>query len=220
MEDLLAAAGLSKAWVNRLGDALRDRDPTDEDIVAFDRYREVFKPALEAVVAAIRQVHAGRVTDRQKTIWSTVAKLRRGTIRLARMQDVAGCRIVVASIAEQDAVVGALLSSHADWRLHDRRKNPSSGYRAMHIVAIERGLPVEVQVRTPLQHRWAELSEAWDRRHEGVKYGRGPLSVLDTLAALSQLIQAFEEGRDLLGEYDRVQAMLLEVIEASFPPTE
>jgi ppGpp synthetase/RelA/SpoT-type nucleotidyltranferase len=42
----------------------------------------------------------------------------------------------------------------------DRRAKPSHGYRAVHVVVRESGLPVEVQVRTELQHSWTELSES------------------------------------------------------------
>ncbi len=46
---------------------------------------------------------------------------------------------------------------------------------AVHVVVREVGLPVEVQVRTDLQHVWAELSEKLaDAFGSQLKYGGGP----------------------------------------------
>src|SRR6266704_1936073 len=62
------------------------------------------------------------------------------TIRLTQIQDIAGCRIVTPDII-------------------DRRDTPSHGYRAVHVIVRHSGKLVEIQVRTALQHLWAELSE-------------------------------------------------------------
>jgi ppGpp synthetase/RelA/SpoT-type nucleotidyltranferase len=54
----------------------------------------------------------------------------------------------------------------------DRRAQPSHGYRAVHVVVSQGGWPVEVQVRTELQNRWALLVERFaDRWGQQVKYG-------------------------------------------------
>jgi ppGpp synthetase/RelA/SpoT-type nucleotidyltranferase len=74
------------------------------------------------------------------------------------MQDIAGCRVVVPDIPAQDRVI-ARLDQMFDATVIDRRVKPSNGYRAVHVVVREVGLPVEVQVRTDLQHVWAESSE-------------------------------------------------------------
>nr|WP_269461105.1 hypothetical protein [Actinoplanes derwentensis] len=56
----------------------------------------------------------------------------------------------------------------------DRRKEPSFGYRAVHVVLFVERLPVEVQVRTDLQHRWAEVIEKLgDRWGRGLRHGDG-----------------------------------------------
>ena len=54
------------------------------------------------------------------------------------------------------------------------------------------GLPVEIQVRTQLQHVWAELSEKLaDRYGMDVKYGGGPEAIYAHLAPASDLIAQF-----------------------------
>jgi Region found in RelA / SpoT proteins len=56
----------------------------------------------------------------------------------------------------------------------DRRAVPSHGYRAVHVVVNVEGRPIEVQVRTSLQHLWAELSEkVSDIINPAIKYGSG-----------------------------------------------
>jgi len=42
----------------------------------------------------------------------------------------------------------------------------SSGYRVVHIIVRYDGLPAEMQIRTQLMHRWAQLSEGLQALHE------------------------------------------------------
>jgi len=76
----------------------------------------------------------------------------------------------------------------------DRRDIPSHGYRAVHIIAVISGKPVEVQVRTSLQHLWAEVSEkSSDVLDPTIKYGGGTDSWRSILTGLSELVASYEE---------------------------
>src|SRR5207247_2523827 len=86
-------------------------------------------------------------------------KLLRETIRLTQIQDIAGCRLIVDGIADQDAVTSALSRLFDNAIVVDRRDKPSHGYRAVHVIVSYSNRPVEIQVRTSLQHLWAEFSE-------------------------------------------------------------
>jgi len=56
----------------------------------------------------------------------------------------------------------------------DRRKKPSFGYRAVHVVVATSSRLIEVQVRTQFQHMWAEISEKYaDELGPEIKYGVG-----------------------------------------------
>jgi len=145
---------------------------TESDLRALSEYRACFFSAYLHVFATIRAqldvVPTGRPS---KSTSSIVEKLRRESIRLTKMQDVAGLRIVVPLVVHQDESVGAIQRLFATTTIVDRRRMPGNGYRAVHIIVFEAGVPVEVQVRTTLQHLWAELSEKYaDPEDPAVKY--------------------------------------------------
>jgi ppGpp synthetase/RelA/SpoT-type nucleotidyltranferase len=94
-----------------------------------------------------------------KSTISLVAKLRRECIRLSQVQDMAGCRVVTPDLAEQDRVIDSLRAHFPEATVVDRRVRPSHGYRAVHVIVRHAGKPIEIQVRSALQHLWAELSE-------------------------------------------------------------
>jgi putative GTP pyrophosphokinase len=118
-------------------------------------------------------------------------------MRLTQMQDIAGCRIVVTDALEQDRLI-AQPREMFEVTIIDRRASPSHGYRAVHVVVKVGNLPVEVQVRTELQHAWAELSEKMaDVYGIALKYGGGPVSIRSILDAYSSLISVFEQSLEL-----------------------
>ena len=103
------------------------------------------------------------------------------------MQDIAGCRIVVADMENQNTLAAKLSVLFIDAVTSDRRGKPSHGYRAIHIIVHHAGRTVEIQVRTQLQHLWAEHSEKLaDKFGIAVKYGGGPEDIRQQLEALSK----------------------------------
>ena len=132
-----------------------------------------------------------------KSTPAIVDKLCRSSMRLTQMQDIAGCRVVVPDIPAQDWVI-ARLDQMFDATVIDRRVKPSNGYRAVHVVVREVGLPVEVQVRTDLQHVWAESSEKLaDAFGSQLKYGGAPKEIRELLDDFSKMIGDFEQHLDM-----------------------
>lgn len=128
-----------------------------------------------------------------KSTTSIAEKLRRESIRLTQMQDIAGCRVVVADVAAQDRVVRHLVQRFPRHAVIDRRGKPSHGYRAVHVVVTSDGNQVEIQVRTVLQHQWAELSEKWsDVLDPSIKYGGGDEETRTFLSRMAALVAAVE----------------------------
>ena len=166
---------ISRTKIDNLGDRLRSGAPTREDLVLLDEFRLSFEPGYEYVVAKLRQLKLSPTGRPAKSTQSVIGKLMRESTRLSQMQDIAGCRIVVDSIAQQDRIIASLHAVFRESTTYDRRGTSSHGYRAVHVVARASSVPVEIQIRTALQHAWAELSEKIaDVFDPLVKYGGGP----------------------------------------------
>jgi putative GTP pyrophosphokinase len=159
-----------------------------------DSYRRSFADSYENVVGRIRGQLALEPTGRPaKSTTSIIDKLQRESIRLSQMQDIAGCRLTVADIGVQDEVVAQLKGLFRTVTIVDRRQHPSHGYRAVHIIIDDSGKFVEVQIRTSLQHLWAELSEKLSDVVDGaIKYGGGDEYALLLLNRMSYHIMKLE----------------------------
>lgn len=185
---------ISKSQIDRLGERLKKGKIEDDDLRLLDQYRRSYTEAYDAVVGAISGDLSLAPTGRPaKSTPSIVDKLRRESIRLTQIQDIAGCRIVVADIASQNASVQSLQGLCEDVIIVDRREKPSHGYRAVHVIVRYSEKTIEVQVRTKLQHQWAELSERLsDIFDPALKYGEGEENLRDGLLYLSQAVAIFE----------------------------
>src|SRR5258706_8810723 len=137
---------ISKTQIDQLGLRLRQDDViTEADLRMLDEYRLSFGAAYESIVRTIRDELGQNPTGRPaKTIPSIVEKLRRQNTRLSQIQDIAGCRILVEGIVDQDRVVSVLSAQFPDARCDDRRVKPSHGYRAVHVVGSHGGKLVEI----------------------------------------------------------------------------
>jgi GTP pyrophosphokinase len=142
-----------------------------------------------------------------KSTSSVVDKLKRESIRLSQIQDIAGCRLIAKDMAAQDAAVAILKATFPEASVVDRRMNPSYGYRAVHIIVTTGGRNIEIQVRSKLQHLWAEFSEKLsDVVDPKVKYGGGPEALSRMLAEISGAIaevEAMEAPYRMLGKARR-----------------
>lgn len=165
-----------------------------------DGYRWAFEPAYRQAIEAVQAEVGLSPTGRPgKSTGAIVAKLRRETIRLSQIQDIAGCRVVVPTLKDQDRIaplLSARLAALGLVKKQDRRHRPSHGYRAIHLIVRINGKPVEIQIRTTLQHLWAEISEILADVHGNeVKYGgevQGQPGIREALDTFSELIAAIE----------------------------
>ena len=200
----------SKSEIDRIGDRLRDEQVESGILEKLDAYRESFDAAYQEVVDRIREELKVAPTGRPgKSIPSIIHKLSRESIRLSQMQDIAGCRIVVVDIPDQNVAVRLLTELFRDVTVVDRRVRPSHGYRAVHVIARIGGLAVEIQVRTDLQHLWAEYSEILaDKIDKEVKYGGGPAAVRDLLVTGSGLVERLESISDTAAPGSREEERL------------
>lgn len=201
---------LSKTQIDRLGDRLKRGNIGEADLRLLDQYRRSFSEAYEIVVGKIRGELGLEPTGRPaKSTTSISDKLRRESIRLTQIQDIAGCRLIVTDIAKQGDVVRSLQSLFEYTNVSDRRGKPSHGYRAVHVIVNFLGKMIEIQVRTSLQHLWAELSEKLsDVIDPAIKYGGGAEKIQALLATASDLVINNEKGEKLAEEGERELANL------------
>lgn len=137
----------------------------------------------------------GLSVGRIKRMDSIRKKMTRGTTNLFRMQDLAGCRAVMADMDGVNAIVAQFQTDRLK-RTNDYIANPKpDGYRSAHMIVQfqEDGhgrhyhnQTLEVQVRTKLQHAWATAVEAvGSMRNEDMKAGQGDARWLRLMALMS-----------------------------------
>ena len=185
---------ISKTQIDRLGERLKKGSLNESDLRTLDDYRKSFGSAYKEVVREIHEQLKLDPTGRPaKSTSSIIEKLKRESIRLSQMQDISGCRIVVNNVLEQDKVVVSLQRIFSITSIVDRRIRPSFGYRAVHVIVEIMEKSVEVQVRTELQHAWAELSEKFsDQIDPAIKYGGGDEAIQTKLFVSSQVLELSE----------------------------
>jgi hypothetical protein len=171
----------SRGRVNDAGDLLAGTDPSPDQInlalAVLNNWRSSHSFPLNTIQMGLRgkaqSVYASAlVVQRLKRTTSIVTKLRRFRgMKLARMQDIGGCRAVVRSVGEVRRVHDTYRRSRSQHKLvreDDYITTPKpSGYRGIHLVyrfgspysPDYNGLTIEVQLRSLLQHAWATAVE-------------------------------------------------------------
>lgn len=212
----LEAPRFSKRAIERAGKVLRGRIETvdDDTLAAFEvahnwRNAHVLpmrrlrnELSLKAKRVNPTSVTAGRL-KRMKSIRRKLARL---PYTLYRMQDIGGCRAIVASVGDMERVVAAYadetrhrLVSADDYIAAPKRGGYRSNHRVYQFVGIGdeeryRHQLIEVQVRTQLQHAWATAVEAVGLvRGEDLKGGEGDATWLRFFELMASEFAA-EEG--------------------------
>jgi putative GTP pyrophosphokinase len=188
----------SKTQIDKLGERLRTGAPSEEDLRILNEYRRSFEPVYQYVVNTIRNDLSIDPTGRPaKSTSSIIEKLRRPKTRgyrFSQIQDIAGCRIVLPDLSAQNDSVEKLMVAFPNARQDDLRIRPSHGYRAVHIIVKIDSMSVEIQVRSRLQHSWAEMCEQLaDRFDPMIKYGGGSEEVKANLLEHSELAYMIEK---------------------------
>ena len=181
---------VSRSQVRRAGERLRrDEPPTEADRQIYSDYRDTFAEPLREVAETIGSFAGDApLHSRLKRFETVVEKLRRRTNDLSRLEDIAGCRVILPTMVEQHQTRNRIRESWDIVRERDYQTTPRDGYRALHIVVRAKDRPVEVQVRTEMEDLWANASEALASRLDPeIKYGGGPPDVRDLLDSMSRV---------------------------------
>ena len=138
------------------------------------------------------------ITSRPKTREAIIAKMCRTRMALPRMQDIAGVRVVVPSLENQQAALGIVaerLDSDGERTKDTTQDGDRWGYRAIHVIGKPYDHLVEVQIRTQMQDRWAQIVESLDKALKlDLKHGRGPADWIQWLQELSDELRKADLG--------------------------
>ncbi len=183
---------LSKGEVNRAGDLLRrwlafETDDSDATAVrdAFAvmiEFRGGFQNPMKKTAVGVRQFVAREssqviVAQRLKRLPQIIHKLgRMPDTKLARMEDIGGCRAVLIDRREIDGVLARIDKNWDVKRRRDYIADPKPfGYRGVHAVIERDGHRIEIQLRTRGQQDWANTVERWAGRYRlPLKDEQGP----------------------------------------------
>ncbi|MBR5398619.1 MAG: hypothetical protein IK103_02370 [Bacteroidales bacterium] len=181
--------------------------------------RPEFEEAEARIVALLKQtlkeagIHLASIESRIKTESSLEGKLeRKGTKykSLADITDILGVRLITYYIDDVDKVATAIERLFdVDWensidkrKLHDI---DSFGYLSLHYVCTAEGFPYkfEIQMRTVLQHAWANLDHDTGYK-SGVEIPKRYMRSMSRLAGMLELIdEEFSKIRSELTDYRR-----------------
>jgi len=216
--------GGSKSRVNRAGENVRNNKQTKEDLLVIDQWRAAHRAVLNTFQAILRSRTRGTgivVAQRHKRKSTIIGKLDRlPGMKLSRMDDVAGFRLIFPSIIELYKFRRWFHT--AKFRHHRRNeidkydyiKNPKkTGYRGIHDVYEYdvnsetgrplKGLLVEVQYRTLKQHSWATAVEVIGFITESQpKFEQGDTSYQYAMALGSEILARSHE--DSLGPFPEI----------------
>jgi len=172
--------GGSKSRVSRAGAAVREGHATVEDLAVIDTWRAAHRPVLNTFQAILRTRARGTkavVAQRHKrklTIFDKLQRLPR--MELARMDDIAGCRLIFPSVDELNSFRTKVHAARFKHKMRNEASKydyitepKSTGYRGIYDIyeydvnsepgKDYKGLFVELQYRTFVQHAWATAIE-------------------------------------------------------------
>ena len=209
--------GGSKSRVNRAGENIRKGIQTADDLHVIDEWRAAHRGVLNTFQAILRTRTRGTaisVAQRHKRKRTIFDKLQREPkMLLARMDDVAGCRLIFKRQTDLYAFREGFHKARFNHKLrnatdrYDYIKSPKeTGYRGVHDVyeydvnsAVGKrlaGLNVEIQYRTLVQHAWATTVEVIGFITESQpKFRKGDDRYEKAMALASEILARTHEGQ-------------------------
>lgn len=206
---------LSKTKIDKSGYALaKGSFSSDEEYLElesiFDEYRKSHLQPLSETTIELQNwlnSYGGSyyIAQRLKRKPQIVRKLNRLSVRLTQLQDIGGCRIIVEKNQDVDRLrkfIEEKISSQSNFNLtrstdYREKGRDDTGYRSLHLLLEKNEIKLELQIRSRIQHYWAESIE-----RTSVIYGyhlkekEGDQSVIDYFKKLSGIFYEIEAGRE------------------------
>ena len=166
----------SNSQIDKAGKSLTQGDEVTLESIEleeiFDHYRAAHLEPLSETTLELQswlQNHGGSyyIAQRLKRKPQIIRKLKRFRTRLTQLQDIGGCRIIVDNNNDVSRLIQFIkervqdhknfeINKITDYRYEGR---DDSGYRAVHLILKRDGKVLELQLRSRIQHYWAESIE-------------------------------------------------------------
>jgi putative GTP pyrophosphokinase len=209
---------VSKGAINRAGEAIRNQTLTLDQTVILESWRIAHRTVIHTFEALLRarakknqDVKIAQRLKRRTTIVDKLSRLPK--MELARMDDVAGCRLIFPSLEALREFRGKVHQAKFRHILknekekYDYIKTPTNrGYRGIHDVYEFRskregkskkcdGLLIELQYRTNVHHAWATAVEVVTQMTENEpKFNRGDPRHIRFFCLASEILARAHEG--------------------------
>ena len=203
----------SKREINEAGETIIKENVSEKEfrraINVLNNWRASHAYPLQVIASNLRRNNKKAiVVQRLKRLDSIIGKLERfPTMKLYRIEDLGGCRVIVNSIGDVYASAEKYKNSkvrHTFIRERDYIKNPKqSGYRCLHMVyqfhsdtkeTYNKNMRIEIQFRTKLQHIWATAVEIMGiYTKTSLKSSIGDVNILRFFVLVSSVF-ALKEG--------------------------
>lgn len=208
--------GGSKSRINKAGENVRSNTASMEDLLIIEEWRAAHRGVLNTFQAILhnrarnKKITVAQRHKRKKTVFDKLLRLPK--MNLARMDDVAGCRLIFRNIK---ALYDFRNEFHKARFKHKRRndtdrydyiKSPKeSGYRGIHDIYEYdvnsevgkhlTGLYVEIQYRTLVQHAWGTANEVIGAITESEpKFQRGDERITYAMRLASEILARAHES--------------------------
>ncbi len=227
---------ISKSRLDRVGKQIcltaeKSIDYSTPDYSIIDDWRQAHLEPLTEVTLKIQEWLSGlsesiSVSQRLKRKPQIVSKLKRSkSIRLSQMQDVGGLRAIFETNDDIDEAVRLIkdkakrkyvvIKKLADYRENGRQE---SGYRALHMIFERNGYSIEMQLRSLVQHAWAEeVERASIICKSPLKEGEGPMGVKEYFKLTSNLLHKHDHGypinRENIREVEQYRELIRSIID-------
>ena len=198
---------VSQKQINKLGKRFRDSTWSDEDYNFLEDFKKSYDEILINNSSLISQELNEKLQNyilvgRLKRTKSIIRKLQRKNnygMDLTRMSDIAGLRVIVNNITNQNKAIEIIKSTLSIDKIYDYR-DTKQNYRSVHLLKKINDRYLEIQVRTIAQQTWADESEDFG---EHAKQGFYTEEIGNYLNILSKITNDIDKEKNIEdGEVD------------------
>ena len=198
---------ISQKQINKLGKRFRDSTWSDEDYNFLEDFKKSYDEILINNSSLISQELNEKLQNyilvgRLKRTKSIIRKLQRKNnygMDLTRMSDIAGLRVIVNNITNQNKAIEIIKSTLSIDKIYDYR-DTKQNYRSVHLLKKINDRYLEIQVRTIAQQTWADESEDFG---EHAKQGFYTEEIGNYLNILSKITNDIDKEKNIEdGEVD------------------